>query len=393
MKAYFSGSLVFLVLLVHFGGTAANADTSIPDKPLRLILVVDRSSSMRPSMPYLRTAAIDFVNAFDESRDRLGLVVFGASAIIAYPPRDPTHPDVAPAPDGRFKTSKSGVAALIGSIQPGSNTGTAEALWLAYRQLTSNPVPNALNAIVLFTDGLPNGIAAEFNSQDLGRNLLRRESTCTHKLEPNAYMRGVIAQQCAFRLVCSSPAGVTGIRQQMSSSGDPQNRSIAAWLGYGSLEPLLNTRATAGCAFLSGGQISADVREIPPVDLYGNQTTGDGYRDSLLYNKEHVELDRSAVDSPYQIGLASWNATDSAARRIRLDASLNVVIYVVGLGGGAEPPDDILLQRIANVRTRENSAYAPDRPSGLCTIIDSPQRLEAAFQGIAADIQRARNQR
>jgi hypothetical protein len=345
---------------------------------------------MRQSIRYLRNAAIDFVNEFSEGRDRLGLVVFGASAIVAFPPHDPAYADASLGPDSRFKTAHPSIADLIASIQAGSNTGTAEALTLAYSELAANPVPDALNTIVLFTDGLPNGIAAEFNDPDPRRNLLRRDSGCTYRLVPNASMRGVISQQCAFRVVCSRRTGVTGIRRQMSSYADGQHASVMSLLQDGSLEPLLETPATKGCAFPSTGQIGEDIREIPSVDLYGNLTTGDDYRDSVLYRKERVAMNLSVVDSPYQIGLASWNAADSAAKRIRQDANLDIVIHVVGLGFGSEPIDTVLLERIANVRNPENRVYNPERPSGLCEIVDSPQNLSGAFQELAREIQRAR---
>jgi hypothetical protein len=50
----------------------------------------------------------------------------------------------------------------IGAITCGNNTNTTSALDVAYQQIKNTGLPLALNTIVLFTDGSPNGITAVF---------------------------------------------------------------------------------------------------------------------------------------------------------------------------------------------------------------------------------------
>src|SRR5260370_42358260 len=68
----------------------------------------------------------------------------------------PARPKAAPA------TSRTQVANDIAAITCGSNTNTISALEVAYQQIKNTGLPLALNTIVLFTDGSPNGVSAAF---------------------------------------------------------------------------------------------------------------------------------------------------------------------------------------------------------------------------------------
>jgi len=57
-----------------------------------------------------------------------------------------------------------GLVNAINQTTSSGNTNTATALWAAYQQLVNLNQPGALNVIVFFTDGLPNGITADMQS-------------------------------------------------------------------------------------------------------------------------------------------------------------------------------------------------------------------------------------
>ncbi len=361
-------------------------------RPLRVVLILERSVSMREDMAAAREAAAIFAGGLAQSGASLGLVVFGSSAIVAFPPRDPGHPEggTGPAPDNL--NASPGLPQLIRSVQSSaSNAGLAEALWLGYQELAKQPVPGAANIIVLLTRGRPNGITAEFNEPDPNRNLLRGSSTCTNK-SGAAPMRGVIAQTCGFRPKCGPANAVVGIRQPLNTAVDPSHPDVISWLTDPGSEPVIGPPASDGCAYrVDPGRVVEDIRGIPDRDSYGNSTAGEGYLESALYKKERIPLDLKAIRSPYQIGLASWNAADDAGRRIRQDTQLNVAIYAFALGPASAPPDEVLLGRIANVRSGDNSTYAPGRPSGLCVRVASATGLTAmmaeAARAVAARAQ------
>jgi hypothetical protein len=117
---------------------------------LVLMLVLDTSSSMGTrntgsSCDAMVAAAQNFITLFSPF-DQIGLVTFNLTAQLVDPPTDPI----------------STVSANIAAISCGSNTNTISALDLAYQQIKAIGKPLALNTIVLFTDGSPNGVTANF---------------------------------------------------------------------------------------------------------------------------------------------------------------------------------------------------------------------------------------
>src|SRR5258708_5397382 len=93
----------------------------------------------------MKAAAQNFITLFSPF-DQIGLVTFDITAHLMNPPNDP----------------RAALAANINAINCGSNTNTISALEEAYQQIKSVGKPLALNTIVLFTDGSPNGITANF---------------------------------------------------------------------------------------------------------------------------------------------------------------------------------------------------------------------------------------
>ena len=98
----------------------------------------------------LRDASIYFVSQFANGRDRLSLLTFGTQYFPAY------------GPSMNFRTDSPSMTGLISTLTCGMNTSSAMAYSEAYNQLTQLNEPGALNIIVLFTDGLANGIRADF---------------------------------------------------------------------------------------------------------------------------------------------------------------------------------------------------------------------------------------
>lgn len=181
MNTFFMGILGMPTVTVSATGVASRRD-------VRVVLAIDRSSSMSgffgTSADSIIPMATSFVNSFSGSggfggRDEVGLVVFGGSGIVAYPARtiakDFTDYRNFTPPDTNFKINANGAIVKNGGdpgylsyITDGSNTGTAEALYLSYMTLRADAATNAdlatkLNVIVLFTDGIPNGITAFAN--------------------------------------------------------------------------------------------------------------------------------------------------------------------------------------------------------------------------------------
>jgi Flp pilus assembly protein TadG len=135
------------VFNVHSINVAATGTAS--RRGLVLMLVLDQSSSMGSGAgspcEVMKAAAQNFLTLFSPY-DQIGLVTFDITAHLKDSPT----------------TTRTQVGNDIAAIGCGSNTNTISALELAYQQIQNTNLPLALNTIVLFTDGSPNGITANF---------------------------------------------------------------------------------------------------------------------------------------------------------------------------------------------------------------------------------------
>ena len=276
------------------------------------------------------------------------MIVFDGAYTLAYPPSP------------NFATDSPSVVTLISQTVGGGNTGTAQALWQAYLALSTAKQPGtnvlagpgALNVIVLFTDGLPNGVSADYGPY------IKATSTCQDKTGKI----GFLAQWGDGK----DPGTTAGLFQNQSAAVTNANQTVIA--------------DSVGCAFHGDQtQVRSDVSSFPPQDIYGNATTG----------YEPVDLTR--VDLPTQVDAASTNAAFSAARRIQADVlktGLNPYIYVIGLveTGDPEPPNPTLMKSMAN--TPDSVGYNSAVPAGIYIQLTDPAQLNAAFLQVASQILR-----
>jgi Flp pilus assembly protein TadG len=384
MSTWFMRIIGMSNIIVKANGMANRRD-------VRVVLVMDRSSSMtgyytglNQTPPSINDLALSFVNSFSGSgdfggRDELGLVVFGGSAIVAYPPRDISHDysdykNFTP-PDNNFKLPAN-MPKYIADINDGSNTGTAEALYMAYSTLradanTNSDLATKLNVIVLFTDGLPNGITA--NANDFHNNkppatnnpyyMMTVGSGCTDLTKgtnaaplvssANKNMIGWFAQHNGYAtgwggsnpgawglftpMMYYADTGYSGhandIDAYMQNAGD-DNASITQMAGCNSVgsngSPMYTNSGHANT--------SSTMTQFPPYDLYGNYTDlstvpavngakpplGTGgvplYQMGSLYSDptqcNNTGYVSTSTWDACQIGLASWAATAHQAWKI-----------------------------------------------------------------------------
>jgi Flp pilus assembly protein TadG len=439
--------LLFMRVLGFSSGTVASSATA-SRRDVVLVLVIDRSSSMNnvidgtPVLTTLQEAATgNFVDKFQSGRDKLGLVAFGGSAIVAYPIQDWNRGAANPiGPQNTFATDTPNMDTLINTITIGSNTGTAEALSLAYQEIVATNEPGALNVIVLFTDGQPNGISGNFNI-NTANNAVRTAaydppaSPCNYPSEPanNALsMIGWIAQWGGYAAGNNNAHGIYRLAQYDNT----QANSPSAWLTIGqeNVIPFSAGQPAHGCSYqgtgtdtqahinANAGNVGTDVA-LPAVDYYGNATQGvvaaipgvgsgsytqTDYKQSAIwtnadkcnsnntYGGNPISLTAHNTDS-CEIGLASWNAADMAARTIHQDAhGLKPIIYALGFqGNGGDDP--AFMMRLANcqpgaacgtVASATNTAYWSGQPSGMYVSIQVPADIGSALQTVLAQVLR-----
>jgi Flp pilus assembly protein TadG len=122
------------------------------------MLVLDISSSMNTSSTptactNMKTAAQNFLTLLSPY-DEVGLITFETTAHL----------------NDTLTTDTTQLSTDIGNITCHNNTNTISALDMAYQQIKAANLPLALNSIILFTDGSPNGITAQFPARVPGAN-------------------------------------------------------------------------------------------------------------------------------------------------------------------------------------------------------------------------------
>lgn len=366
-------------------GTASRRDVN-------LILVLDRSSSMNASgsCTPMKNAAKAFVANFAEGRDRLGMIVFGASWYLGF------------APSKNFKTASPTLEAQINSISCYGNTSSAMAISEAYNQIVQINEPGALNLILFFTDGLPNGVTASFP--------VKTQSDSRYGDGSSTYPKAN-TQYTFPKSTCYDAAG----RTNANAAWNPQNRVgvLAQWSGFAATgttaglmapyaasinagsEPSINGPVNSdtsrqGCNFGPGttnlSWVRRDIAYIPQTDVYGNGTVCCYKTVETFPSGPYTGQIRP--DKPSSIGKAAANATANAAQRIRRDTTYAPVFYVIGLGDptGVEPPDEVLLANIANDPT--SASYDRTETTGLYVFAPNNTQLNQAFSRIASEILR-----
>jgi hypothetical protein len=374
---------------------------------LVLMLVLDQSNSMNTSpsaCAAMRTAANSFITMLSPW-DTVGMVTFDSSAHLSYPPST--------------TFGNGSLAAKISAITCNGNTGTAAALEMAYQQIVLQNLPLAFNNMILFTDGVPNGIAANF---PVRRSVDTRWGPAySAPSQPGGSLWGR-SFYCGLNLPDNNPCQNMGV---IVTGGTTVRGSLSAAAGqdsYGGYtfplyqpwdtDPAIAYPPGSGvCWIYSYYDCNSEIYAyIPDIDAWGNSThgvpaTGPGptvcgagacnglvSRDLWLYQtnqlcnngkcddtgdlwsnhatvgsvSNYFPLTNPAypgklrVDQPNTVAAASMNSAMAEAYKIRSNATLNIGIHTVFLtGNNSDAVDREFLPIIANSQTIPALPYDP----------------------------------
>jgi Flp pilus assembly protein TadG len=376
--------------------TTVSASAVATRKETRVELVIDRSGTMSGQLTAVKNLATQFTQSFISGYDEMGLVVYSNSGVVAYPTTRPynTSPTSAGGPDSSFITTQTNgnMLTMISAMGTGGWTNMAEGLSLAYVELQKanhrDNDPTRLNAIVLFTDGFPNGFSMYANN--LASNWLKPASQTNCKYNPAT---GVATTQMIGWAGGSDTGSGNAPGLYPLSLSDTTNTALY-WVQYaGSPHPdqtgNLGTPVTScNLGLNSGSPTLGDLNQIPALDLWGN-STNDSISTTAYKNSNHYSGASYASGTPnnvLNVGVASWNATDSAGARILSDTNLNVTIYVIAYTGSGGATDMYLLKRLAN--TKDSTNYNTSWQVGQYVEGTDSAGLAQAFQAVAASILR-----
>lgn len=244
------------------------------------------TSSSYTSCDNMVAAAAQFTTNFSPY-DTIGMVSFN---LTAYDDNDSGNDGSYNASTNYWQSGSAGIQNAIGNIDCGSNTNTTAALYRAYQDIKAAGEPLALNVIVLFTDGVPNGVNASFpvrtsvdarmsassggggGCQDTGGAVLCNASTVSNVVHcPGA--TGCVASSPSYGLaVCTTTAGTVNaaIGQGAGFSVNGGSRGAAKMISTDS-----NASAPAGCTGPTGNATvftSQTIAYIPNSDYFGNST-------------------------------------------------------------------------------------------------------------------------
>ena len=221
--------------------------------------------------------------------------------------------------------------------------------------------------VLFFTDGLPNGLTADFAPKRVAPAL------CDTL---NLPLVGWISQTSGF---VNDPSVTHGLFRPLAAGpSDPQDGSNSA------LIPAL------GCQFVGNpNDVSKDFSAIPDQDAYGNLTNPPNPYKSTLYPQATGAVTLSGINRATQVAAASFNAADQAAQRMRAGSINNIVplVYTISLlNNPAEPLDPEFMKRVSN--TRDSLMYDSTKPVGLYIDTQHKDELQSAFLRIASEILR-----
>lgn len=419
-------------------------------KSLVMMLILDRSGSMStrqtsvgtiPTLPgstgceamvYGATQFIDMFSPYDMA----GLVSFAATPSLDY------------ALQSNFKSSN-GIKQSIANIQCSGSTNTTGALWLANQQLLAKNLPLAVNAIVFFSDGAPNGINAQWpikRAVDTRYGIVPSSSGVPTNPQPPNTPSGNWTncvsrydQLCVNVPVRCSAATPEPIAQL--NSGDEPLGSRSALQQSMSGDPSSMRNVPSGCPTSGANVTTSTIAFIPQFDRWGNRTWGHSppFKDNWVFDVNPRTRASNAnvtpgapmtrnlggtftdyptagagsnfytsgpyqgrlrVDTPNALRVAGMNSAISMADTIRSNTSLKPFIYTMFLMNGTESIDRDFMAVIANAPTipplpwdataptKANPYYNPNQQQGVYTPLANRDNLTAAFQAIAASLLR-----
>jgi Flp pilus assembly protein TadG len=426
---------------VGFGSTPLTVQGQASRKDLVAMLVLDRSGSMcsvnggtanppcnktNTNMPCsaMITAAKNFTGAFAEGRDQIGLLTFADGYYLESSPTTSFQATL-----GYSNSSGSGTG-TIDNISCNGGTGTAAAVSMAYNELYKINEPGAMNLIMLETDGLPNTLIYNFYSTPGTKSTLALNSSSgcqdnNNKTYSNGWNTSASVPQWIPSISMNTggtgfmsdvPAGAIGafytadpaqkaqsgaymivLFDPMQTSDSGNNNSIAVGSVSGS--------NANGCNFNGGTTTNyGDFNWLPSQDVYGNQVAPSNEYQTLNLSGGVNNLTGNASTDWPNTHAAALNATDNAAYNARTNATLPVYVFTIGLGGNdGNPPDPVLLQRMANdpsedqfnnppvypaCSTEATCVNYPNQPQGQFIYAPSASQLGQAFLAISSQILR-----
>jgi hypothetical protein len=330
-------SPTFFMSLFGYRGIPVKAYSKASRRDVNVVLILDRSASLEQAHVWgdVQAAAKTFVQQFDDTRDKVGLVSFGSSSKVDFAPRT------------SFRTS---LVNLIDGMHPfgDSRTNSALGMYYAYAALKTLNDTSSENVIVHFTDGQSTAFPGQFDVKKTGSN-----PKCDANVKEGTFFTG------------QTGGSVSGIFQFQPPASTSYDYELIT--GCTGLDNNPRSKGSNGTQLLTGGFREVWIPAVgPAVSVSGD-----------------APVNRHAVGNGNNIIAIGDNMLVNMAANARRDA-LKIRIYTIGLGGWEGPPKENVLRKVANV-----SPYTvPDEPVGQYVYAPTQIQLAEAFRQVASSISR-----
>ena len=331
---------VSLMGVLGFRTLDVSASAQTVRKDLDMVLVMDTSGSLNPNREAVKAAGKTFLNKFNSSVDRVGLLHFASGAQVDLPIRKL---------DRGFDRDKA--AAAIDGYAFAGGTNSAEGMWHARDQLDKIVADkrSSLRVIVFFSDGSPAAFSSHFYAATSG--------------------------DCR---TAGSIATWTELPKNSASGADGLYRIDAA---SEKLKPVNRCQAS-GVDTLPDWYDPHDEESKAPQEF---RIVTNGPR---AVSKELTPPQRGWTN----IHRASRNLVEAMAAKARQD---DVFVFTLGMGASLTKPEgpdsekgEDLLRCLANTLDAKASCRKPAEPAGLYCYAATESDLSPCFTRLASAILR-----
>ena len=303
-------------------------------RKIHAVLVLDRSTSMRQSCEFLKASAIRFTTLFIEGRDSVAIIYYGLSVDTLLPLADQFQSDA------KDRISK---------MQCAGATNTGGALEAAQAELAAHKDSEAVDAVILFTDGVPNVLTANWPVEPTPRSC-------------NEASNGLVAAT---------------LMPTFSYEFEPAGISLADEIGSA-----YTKNGTGDSCF--GVDSLRKYAYIPEEDFQGVSLTGGHPVDRYT---EGPNAGKIRLDSWDTIFNAILNQVDNAARKLRTSAPGAAFVYLIGFQNSTASDTVRSLSRLQDLANDPaGPSFDPKQPQGFAILTVQPGDFWPAFLRVRKEI-------
>ena len=346
-----------------FNNMTVSSSAQAARRLVDISLVIDKSGSIGSDWPQVQAAATDFVESFDDTQDRISLIMFSSNTVVF----DPINTS-----RGFNKSSLTGHIAAASSA---GYTATSEGLYRGWDELRRVPSgsQSGLRVIVLFTDGSPNSWSGNFT-------VFPASSEAQGVINTNDFP--------AQGGNSTNTPRISALTQTLGTPSNPANQLL--WSGQSSASSNIDLPWTTGTPRI--------ISPLPTQSFHPTPSSAGIPTQFNLVDNSLVGGDRlvGTASTVRNVNNAARNLVEIIANQARNDTSgaYRIRIYTLGLGtlltlpGGAPPMErgDDILKRIANDPSSPNF-NAAQQPGQYFFAGDASQ-LDAGFKAIRSQITR-----